>query len=86
MSYLENGTFDDIHVEKLAIILKALGASAEVVLQEAGYLPAQPSGFPEPRAYLTTTYGLSRDDVDHALAYLDFLASKNVESRQLRSE
>lgn len=76
LSYVENGHFGEIGIDKLARILSVLGASADVVLEEAEYLPATRDGLPEPKAYLAKVYGLSPEQLDQAIAFLDFLAER----------
>lgn len=74
LSYVENGKFGEIGIDKLSRVLSVLGTSADAVLEEAGYLPAGRDGLPEPKAYLAKVYGLSAGQLDQATAFLDFLA------------
>jgi len=76
LSYVENGKFGEIGIDKLTRLITVLGVSADAVLQEAGYLPSQPEGLPEPKAYLSTVYDLSPEHIDHATAFLDFLVER----------
>lgn len=76
LSYVENGKFGEIGIDKLTRLIEVLGVSADAVLQEAGYLPSQPEGLPDPKAYLATVYKLSPDQIDQAKAFLDFLAER----------
>jgi transcriptional regulator with XRE-family HTH domain len=82
LSYIENGHFADIGIDKLTRLISVLGGSADAVLQEAGYLPAQPEGLPDPKAYLSTVYSLPPDQVEHATAFLDFLAEREHASKR----
>lgn len=81
LSYVENGHFSEIGIDKLTRLISVLGLSADAVLQEAGYLPSQPQGFPEPKAYLGTVYDLSPSEIEHATAFLDFLAEREHPSK-----
>jgi transcriptional regulator with XRE-family HTH domain len=82
LSYVENGHFGEIGIDKLTRLISVLGLSADAVLQEAGYLPSQPQGFPEPKAYLATVYGLAPNEIEHATAFLDFLAAREHASKR----
>lgn len=82
LSYVENGKFGEIGIDKLTRLISVLGVSADAVLQEAGYLQSQPQGFPDPKAYLSTVYGLSPSEIEHATAFLDFLAEREHSSKR----
>ena len=82
LSYVENGHFAEIGIDKLTRLISVLGLSADSVLQEAGYLPSQSQGFPEPKVYLATVYDLSPIEIEHATAFLDFLAEREQSSKR----
>ena len=63
-------------LDKLTRLIEVLGVFADAVLQEAGYLPSQPEGLPNPKTYLAAVYELSPDQIDQAKAFLDFLAER----------
>ena len=84
LNYLERGRFGDVGIEKFARLLLALRVSADQVLQEAGYLPAQPSKTPTPEDFLRTRYKLSPAQLVQATDFLEFLARKR--SRNLKAE
>lgn len=77
MSYLEKGQFKDIGLDKLCMLLQALGCSADELLQEAGYLAAQPDGLPEPSSYLRQVFGMSAEQARLAIPYLEFIAKRS---------
>jgi hypothetical protein len=55
--------------------------SSDALLQEAGYLPSQPDGLPDPKAYLATVYDLPPDQVETAISFLDFLIEREHSSK-----
>lgn len=77
LNYLETGKFAEVGLDKFSRVVSALGLSADRVLREAGYLPVGAEGLPEARTYLATQYGLSLSNLEHALAFLEFLASRD---------
>ena len=78
ISRIETGEFKDIPVDKLARVLGVLGASADAVLQEAGYLTPQPEGWPQPRAYVSRAFGLKGKNLDFGIEFLEFLQTKGA--------
>lgn len=80
LNYLETGKFSEVGLDKFSRVIAALGLSADQVLREAGFLPAGAEGFPVPHTYLATQYNLSPVSVDHAVAFLEFLASREQET------
>ncbi len=86
-SYLyrvEEGSFDDIRMDKFCRIVATLQISADQLLQEAGYLPPKPAtALPEPDDYLRQRYKLSPEGIDQAVDFLEWLARR--ERRLTRS-
>jgi transcriptional regulator with XRE-family HTH domain len=82
LSYVENGAFADIGIDKLSRLIAVLGVSSDALLQEAGYLPSQPDGLPDPKAYLATVYDLPPDQVETAISFLDFLIEREHSSKR----
>ncbi len=76
VTYLESGKFAEVGLDKFSRIVQVLGLSADRVLREAGYLPATKEGLPDPRSYLRAAFGLSPKGGEQALAFLEFLASR----------
>ena len=76
LNYLETGKFAEVGLDKFSRIVAALDLSADRVLRDAGYLAQGPEGLPEARSYLGTHYGLSPTSIEQALAFLEFLASR----------
>ncbi len=76
VTYLESGKFAEVGLDKFSRIVRALGLSADRVLRDAGYLPATSEGLPEPSSYLKATFGLSPKGGEQALAFIEFLASR----------
>lgn len=80
LNYLETGKFSEVGLDKFSRIVAALDLSADQVLREAGFLPTGAEGLPVPHTYLATQYGLSPTSAEHAVAYLEFLASREQET------
>ena len=76
LAYLEQGKFAEVGLDKFSRIIKALGLSADQVLQDAGYLPKTDRTLPEPNTYLRERYGLPPKAQEQAVAFLDFLTSR----------
>lgn len=80
LSYLETGQFNEIGVEKLAAIVRALKVSAEEVLARAGYLEGQ-GVLPEPEAYLKSKLGLKPGEAREAVRFIEFLLAKRERTK-----
>ncbi len=76
LNYLEAGKFAEVGLDKFSRVVAALDLSADRVLRDAGYLPHGPEGLPDARSFLATHYGLSATGIEQALAFLEFLATR----------
>jgi len=76
LNYLETGKFAEVGLDKFTRVIAALDLSADRVLRDAGYLPQGPEGLPDARSYLATHYNFSPTRIEQALAFLEFLASR----------
>lgn len=76
LNYLEAGKFAEVGLDKFSRMVAALDLSADRVLRDAGYLPQGPEGLPDARSFLATHYGLSTTGIEQALAFLEFLVSR----------
>jgi len=76
LAYLEQGRFSEVGLDKFSRIVTALGLSADQVLQEAGYLPRADWTLPDAKTYLRERYGLPQKAQEQAMAFLEFLASR----------
>jgi hypothetical protein len=65
-----------------ARIIRALGVSADHVLQEAGFLEPPPDP-PELRHHLKRHFGLSRTGIEQALAFVQFLAERERNRKEV---
>jgi len=77
LSYLEQGHFSEVGLDKFARLIAAMGLSADQVLEEAGYVPPSQEELPEPVAYLRKRYHLSPNSLEMATAFLEFLAARD---------
>lgn len=83
LTKLEDGTMQDLRLDKFCRIAEALGLSADDLLREAGYLAPKPkSPLPEPDNYLRERYKLSPEGIEQAVEFLEFLTDR--ERRLLR--
>ncbi len=81
---MESGIQGEIGLEKFARMIAVLGASAEQVLREAGFLPAKPTGRAERKTVLVEHLGLSQRDAEEALTFLGFLDARARTKRRVR--
>lgn len=81
LNYLETGKFTEVGLDKFTRVVAVLNLSADRVLRDAGYLPQGPEGLPDPGSYLATQYDLQPEGVAQALAFLEFLASREQQSK-----
>ena len=81
LNYLETGKFTEVGLDKFTRVIAALDLSADRVLRDAGYLPHGPEGLPDPRSYLATQYSLSPTSIEQALAFLEFLGSREQQQK-----
>ncbi len=84
VTYLEAGTQGEIGLEKFARMIAILGASADQVLREAGFLPAKSTGRAERKTLLVELLGLSPGDSEEALTFLGFLDARARSKRRVR--
>ncbi len=83
LTKLEDGTMQDLRLDKFCRITEALRLAADEVLQEAGYIAAKPkSALPEPGDYLRERYRLSPEGVEQAVDFLEWLARRERQARR----
>jgi transcriptional regulator with XRE-family HTH domain len=83
LTKIEDGTLQDLRLDKFCRITEALGISADELLQEAGYIKAKPKApFPEPEDYLRERYRLSPEGVERGVEFLEFLVNRERRARR----
>jgi transcriptional regulator with XRE-family HTH domain len=83
ISYLENGRFKDIGIDKFARIASALEISADQLVIAAGYLPASRETV-DVRLTLRRQLGLTGKPMEQAMDFLRFLTDHKRQSLRAR--
>ncbi len=84
ITYLEAGIQGEIGLEKFSRLIAVLGASADQVLREAGFLPAKSTRLAERRTVLVEHFGLSPRDAEETLTFLGFLEGRAKTQKRVR--
>ena len=77
LSYLEGGKYAGIGIDRFCLLVTALGARAEDLLGQAGYLPAGQVRRASLRAALREHLGLPERELDQAMSYLRYLSKES---------
>lgn len=81
LSYLEQGKYSDVGLDKFARLLEVLESPADRVLVEAGYLTKTTVEKQDLRSFLQTRLDLSPEDLEHAMNYLTFLSQQSKKKK-----
>lgn len=84
LAYLESGRFTEVGLDKFTRLLRAMGLSADQVLEEAGYLPAKTRSMPSVEEVLRSRYKLSQAKLQLAMEFLEFLSRRERSTRRTK--
>lgn len=82
LSYLENGRFAEIGLDKFTRITEAVQASPEALLREAGYLPKEQVEKIDPNLLLQGAFDLTPTEAQSAAAFIAFLKAEKTNRRR----